>query len=1124
MIVNTRSCSWPGRVFERQVLCLMSLVAALPVLAKPAPDRTIQRGLKLDDAAQPRTKSNRSRDESVPRLVVQSGHRGIAAITMHPTGRWLVTAGTDRTLKIWDLETESELRTLAGHTDRLDDVAISPDGKVIASVSDDSTLRFWDFASGRLLRSITITLSDGVSVPGRAIAFTREGKSVMVMTAAAGLLGFSVATGEVQLSLSMREHGAALAVSEDGNRALVGTVNGNLQSFDLQAGAAGAFFPGHGSGAINQVLLDHDGRLALSAGRDGRVVVWDIPSGRALRQLEPSKTSFDALALDARRDRVYGADRLGNLFAWQLSTGQAQVEEKPAWPDAINGVTRLALSPDGAKLYLSSSSGDLASWALDANPPHRFARVAGWSVHAALDAAKRTLLIADDSNLNAFSLDSGRFISGADISPAIPIKLAYTPKGDRMVALTTGGLAVLEVATGAVQQNAAATGASVMALSADGRHVATGGMDQVVRIFSVASGAKEGEVKLAEPVGCLALTADGAKVLAGGLQMMGSDLRLFRVSDGVPIAVFKNTAVQPPADGVVELTNGETYFGCGLAAGDTRVLASTAGGAVRVFDAASGKLAGSLVGHTSAVGAFALPGRDQVLTGGADGEVRLWDLRTFAPIRRYQGHTAAVTELFVEQEGNRFISVGDDHAVRFWKGSQEQAELTMVPVRQADLRGGPDKVGSVIVDADGYFDFDFRPALDVVHMVRGDDVIGLSQLIDVFYRPGLVEALRRGRGLTKTIDFSRAFGLPPRARLQARLSGSTIDASVDVAVRDGGATRVALYRNARLVAERNLKSGPKAQKIAFAVPALPGSNAFRAVAFSEDGIKSYSEVVAVTAPGSNATERVMYIVSVGIDDYGAALRTASRGGDDALVERGARGRFGDLEFAVADARAFAESYGRAVPRGFARAETIRLFDRDATREKILATLTRIARIADDNDAVVVFFAGHGIARPRAVGRVKAQAYYFVPSGYGTIADLEQTGLSSEDLMAALGRLAAQDVVLFLDSCQSGASNAAFSNGIIGTMRALGEDSGIQLMASASSTQNAQELARLKHGLFTYALLQALECKGDQAKSFSELAAEVEQRMGALLATPGAQSAVVLPGSRDPIFARCHRGP
>src|SRR5436309_2706750 len=52
-----------------------------------------------------------------PQLVVQAGHKGkIFSTAFSPDGKLLASAGDDNTIKLWDVQTGNEFRTLYGHT------------------------------------------------------------------------------------------------------------------------------------------------------------------------------------------------------------------------------------------------------------------------------------------------------------------------------------------------------------------------------------------------------------------------------------------------------------------------------------------------------------------------------------------------------------------------------------------------------------------------------------------------------------------------------------------------------------------------------------------------------------------------------------------------------------------------------------------------------------------------------------------------------------------------------------------------------------------------------------------------------------------------------------------------
>ncbi|MEL7146075.1 MAG: hypothetical protein AAFO69_06880, partial [Bacteroidota bacterium] len=90
-----------------------------------------------------------------PELIVQTGHaEAINKILYGVDGRHIITCSDDYTIKIWEVASGKEMRTLFAHTKSVNDIALSPDGTKIVSVSDDRKIIVWDFESGEILKEI----------------------------------------------------------------------------------------------------------------------------------------------------------------------------------------------------------------------------------------------------------------------------------------------------------------------------------------------------------------------------------------------------------------------------------------------------------------------------------------------------------------------------------------------------------------------------------------------------------------------------------------------------------------------------------------------------------------------------------------------------------------------------------------------------------------------------------------------------------------------------------------------------------------------------------------------------------------------------------------------------------
>jgi serine/threonine protein kinase len=83
------------------------------------------------------------------------GHKGwIRDLEFSPDGRYLASASADNTVKVWDIESGKLLKSLEGHEFWAMRVDYSPNGELLLSSSEDGKVRVWDSITGELLSTI----------------------------------------------------------------------------------------------------------------------------------------------------------------------------------------------------------------------------------------------------------------------------------------------------------------------------------------------------------------------------------------------------------------------------------------------------------------------------------------------------------------------------------------------------------------------------------------------------------------------------------------------------------------------------------------------------------------------------------------------------------------------------------------------------------------------------------------------------------------------------------------------------------------------------------------------------------------------------------------------------------
>jgi len=108
----------------------------------------------------------------------------VISVSFSPDGKTLVSGSRDKTIKLWNVKTGKEIRTLKGHNSRVRSVNFSPDGKTLVSGSNDKTIKLWNVETGQEIRTLkghTDIINNAVFSPdGNYILTASEDKTAKI--------------------------------------------------------------------------------------------------------------------------------------------------------------------------------------------------------------------------------------------------------------------------------------------------------------------------------------------------------------------------------------------------------------------------------------------------------------------------------------------------------------------------------------------------------------------------------------------------------------------------------------------------------------------------------------------------------------------------------------------------------------------------------------------------------------------------------------------------------------------------------------------------------------------------------------------------------------------------------
>lgn len=917
-----------------------------------------------------------------------------------------------------------------GHRAFVRDLDFTSDGHFLVSASDDKSIRVWDVASGTTLRTLRGYMGEGNDGKVFAVAVLPDDRTV----AAGGYFGEGI---------DRRPYG-------------------DIRLFDIQTGKMSGVLTGAEEAVFDIAYAPDGGEIAAGSG-DGFVYIWAMTDGawQPKTRLDADSWRVGNVAYALGGERIVATTTDNGVRLWNRADGQP-IDMPEAEMLRDTDVMALAVAADGSRFATGDAKG----------------------------------------NLLVFSAKDGGLLATLPQQPFRIGSLAFA--GERLIAscgyhCTDQYRTVVFGADGRQEREYRGHDGTVYAsaVSPDGRTVATaGGLNHAIRLWNPEDGETRKVMQGAgAPVMSVGIDAANG-VIAWGLANPCPD----RVACPDAVGTLEKTMLLPKEEVFFEapavLAGDASRFKRAVHQEGERLLRAVQGGSEELENGRLEIVDKDAVAHAidkSDEDGFLhasftlLDGASHLITGAVDGSLTEFDAGTGKFLGEFKGgHTGEVHALAVSEKLGLMVTGSADQTLRLWNLRTRELIVSMffagdewivwMPQGYYYSSDNGDKFVGWQVNGErreeGRFIYgeQLKRHLWSPEMVRRAIILKSAAAAVKEMRPGVDNELQRllqRRPPEFEVRLAEDQTGVPEGFVAVEITGEDPEAA---------AAEFSVLSNSVKVgdfASRDI-GGEPGRKVVH-VPLAEGANTIRITGVDEAGYLTERSVVAIGKKADRAAKKgKLYVAVIGVEDY-------------PNLETACGGRSCNLRFPVDDASELLRAISEKMAPMATEMETLVLVNRDALDQNpdharavtSLAAEDRIMEPDSDtiedeltdfldkptiDDRTIVFVAGHGINIE--------EDYYFVPTdARQDEGDWKRSSLVEwSDIQRSLERAKGLRV-LMLDTCHA-------ANAYNPSLEKEAADSELVVYSATAANSTAAELADLKHGVFTYAVVQGLRGKAN----------------------------------------------